>query len=160
MRPFDFDLDVAVGDIVMFCDAPNGGKGNVSAPGLVCHKGNDSIEVLIYAYNGAGIAPRYRSGVRYTHDDRLKDPAYLHNILADDDSGFFDLHPNMVRIRALEDQIADLNEKVFKIKKAEPVKADPVLPPADTSFRLETIGKAPLTPEEKAARSEILKTAV
>ncbi len=156
--PFSFDNDVNVGDIVNFVDHPGSPRSSMA---LVTHKGGDSLEVLVYVFTGDGIAPKYRSGVRHVEDPRLADPVFMNAIMAEGDSGFFDLHPNVVALKSALERIADLEEKVFKIKKTESAKPAAVSAPApDLSFRLEEIGKAPLTEEEKAARRELLKSAV
>lgn len=154
---FDFENDVHKGDIVMFRDHPN--AGHVSM-GFVVHKGDDSVELLIYVFNGEGVAPRYRTGVRHASDPRLADPVFMNAIMAEGDSGFFELHPSAAALKSALERIADLEEKVFKVKKAEPAKPAPAAPAPDLSFRLEEIGKAPLTEDEKAARRELLKSAV
>ena len=155
---FDFDNDVNTGDWVSYVDHIGSPK---PQPALVCHKGDNSLELLVYVYSECAVQPKYRTGVRHVSDPRLADPVFMNAIMAEGDSGFFDLHPNVVALKSSLERIADLEEKVFKIKKPEPAKpSTPAAPAPDLSFRLEEIGKAPLTPEEKAARSELLKSAV
>lgn len=155
---FDFDNDVNPGDWVSYVDHIGSPK---PQPALVCHKGDNSLELLVYVYSECAVQPKYRTGVRHVSDPRLADPVFMNAIMAEGDSGFFDLHPKAVELKSALERIADLEEKVFKVKKAEPVKTPaPAAPAPDTSFRLEEIGKSPLSEEEKAARREILKTAV
>lgn len=155
---FDFDNDVHAGDWVVYVDhigspAPQ--------PALVCHKGDNSLELLVYVYSECAVQPKYRTGVRHVADPRLADPVFMNAIMAEGDSGFFDLHPRVVELKNALERIADLEEKVFKVKKPDPVKPAPAPVPApDLSFRLEEIGKAPLTEAEKAERRELLKSAV
>lgn len=156
---FDFANDVNLGDWVMYVDHVGSPRPH---PALVVHKGDDSLELLVYVYSELTCTPRYRSGVRHVADPRLADPVFMNAIMAEGDSGFFDLHPDKVALKSALERIEELEEKVFNAKKAKPVKVvDKPAPPApDTSFRLEEIGKAPLTEEEKAARRELLKSAV
>jgi hypothetical protein len=154
---FDFALDVHPGDTVIYYAHP----GSRGYPAIAVHKGNDTIECVVYAYNGAQLSASGKSGVRHVQDELVKDPIRLAGIIDDGDSGFFDLHPDKVLLKTLVERLQDVEKEVFKkkggrapIRPAAEDEAPAVI--ADTSFRLDN--SAPeLTPEQKAERKRILE---
>jgi hypothetical protein len=142
----------------MYCAHP-GGK---AYPAVVVHKGNDTVECVVYAYNGAQLSASGKSGVRHVEDDVVNDPIRLAGIIDDGDSGFFDLHPDKVLIKTLVERLQDVEKEVFKKKGgkapirpvAEEDSAAPVI--VDTSFRIDQ-SMPELTPEQKAERKRLLE---
>lgn len=154
---FDFALDVHPGDTVMYFAHP----GSRGYPAIAVHKGNDTIECVVYAYNGAQLSASGKSGVRYVHDDVVNDPIRLAGIIDDGDSGFFDLHPDKVLLKTLVERLQDVEKEVFKKKGGKaPIRpaADEDAPVVigDTSFRLDN-STPELTPEQKAERKRLLE---
>lgn len=149
---FNFDSDVLKGDWVMYYSHPGSG---VSYPALVVHKGNDSIECIVYSWNGAVAAASHKSGVRHVENPVFNDPVIVSNLLADGDSGCFTLHPNAILVKQLLERIEELESKVLKVKKAKPVVVEekPEVKP-DLSFRMDNGDE--LTDEQKAERKAIL----
>lgn len=160
---FDVQENVAVGDIVAFKAQPGDPK---TSPGLVVFVGNESLEVLVFSYNGNGIKPEHRSGVRHVSDPIWLDPQRSSNLIEDDDSGCFDLGPQALKIKELTEQLdsarlgaalADKpkNKEVFDVAPAKKAKA--AQPAPNLSFREPTKETAPeLTEEQKAERLQAL----
>ena len=154
---FNFDTDVLKGDWVMYSSHPD----SPSMPALVVSKGNDSLEVIAYAWNGAVASASHKSGVRHKYHPIFNDPVAAANILNDGDSGVFTLHPTNILIKQLCERIEELEAKVLKgvakKPKLEAVSApEPEVKP-DLSFRMDE--SAPeLTAEQKAEKRSLLES--
>ncbi len=154
---FDFESDVLKGDVVMFYSHPGAG---ISYPAFVLAKGNDSVECLVFSWNGSLAAASHKSGVRHVDNEVFKDPVILSNLLQDGDSGCFELHPNKILAKQLADRLEELEQKVLKGKakpkpKAEEAPAPEVKP--DLSFRMDDEEGPALTEEQKAERKALLE---
>lgn len=152
--PFDFENDVNVGDTVIFY--PHIGSPDI-ATGIVAHKGFDSIECLIFAYVGDGVKPIYKSGIRHVTDPVQNDPLRMNAIMTFGDGGFFDLHPDKIRLRVLEDKVEELLISAGKPVPQKVIKRKPD-PTVDLSFRMDDKIGPDLTEEQKAAKKAALQS--
>jgi hypothetical protein len=150
---FNFDEDVDIGDIVLYQSHPGAGAWYSA---IVAHKSDDSLEVVVYAWNGAQVTGSHKSGVRHVDHELWGDPMRLAAIVDDGDSGCFELHPKTVLLKDALARLDALEDGRKIVKKTKP-KIEQVAPKSDLSFRLDDENAPPLTPEQLAEKKRILQ---
>ena len=168
---FNIKKNVGLHDWVMY--SPHKGNGHW-APAKVVFVGDESIEVIVYAYNGHGSSAVHRGGVRHETDPFWEDVNRVASIIEDQDGGCFVENPDKILLRQLAERVAELEDArgsalsgpgeptVFpRRKKSKEVSVEPASPPPDNSFREPTADTAPeLTAEQKQLRADALKAAL
>lgn len=125
--------------------APHPGYGTYF-PALVVHAGDETLECLVWNWDGASIKATPRSGVRHEADERLKDPVFLNNLIADGEGGVFRINQ---KDRDIEDRLKSLETALTSqtLAPAKSVRVD------TTGWRdAETRGES-LTPKQKAEKA-------
>lgn len=172
MPAFNIRKNVHLSDWVMY--SPHKGNGHWT-PAKVVFVGDESLEVIVYAYNGHSSSAVHRGGVRHETDEFWNDVNRVASIIEDQDGGCFVETPDKVLLRQLAERVADLEAggsapttsadgvTTFprRAKKNKEVAAEPVAPPADTSFREPTAANSiELTAEQKQLRADALREAL
>jgi hypothetical protein len=113
-------------------------------PALVVHAGDETLECLVWNWDGASIKATPRSGVRHEADEKLKDPVFLNNLIADGEGGVFRI--------PLKDQ--DIEARLAALEAA--ISSQTLAPKGvkvDTGWRDAEARGEKLTPAQKADKA-------
>lgn len=166
---FEVKKKVSVGDIVLY--SPHKGYGRYYTM-LVTFVGDDSLEGVVYAFNGYSTAASHKGGVRHESDPIWDDPMRVSAIIEDGDGGCFTLHPKAVLLNQLLDRVEELEQAASRgsagsldiappkrRKKSDEV-ATQAPPLMDQSFREPGVEAPEMTAEQKSQRAEALRAAL
>lgn len=89
-------------------------------PLLVTSVGSESLDGIVYVSDGAGGATgSLVGGVIHVDDPRKADLQFMHNLMADGDSGVFCEHPSVLMLRQRLEKIESVLDRLVSGKPAE-----------------------------------------